>query len=135
MGAVGYADDIVLLAPSAMSLKKILHIYDRFGGSYDVTFNVSKYQLIHYNNHRDEFNGINHNGFFIKKSAFAYHLCNLIEPNPNKLYDLVINKFITSFNEINAMFRKASVNVKYHLFKIFCMNLYGSLFWDLSSGK
>ena len=54
--------------------------------------------------------------FSIKKSAFAYHLCNVIGPNPNKLYDLVINKFITSFNGINVMFRKASVNVKYHLF-------------------
>ena len=46
MGAVGYADDIALIAPSVMSLKKMLHICDRFGGSYDVTFNVSKYQLI-----------------------------------------------------------------------------------------
>ena len=135
MGAVGYADDIALIAPSVMSLKKMLHICDRFGGSYDVTFNVSKYQLIHYSNYRGEFNGINHNDFFIKKSDFACHLGNVIGPNPHKLYDLVINKFITSFNGLNVMFRKASVNVKYHLFKTFCMNLYGSLFWDLSSEK
>ena len=33
------------------------------------------------------------------------------------------------------MFRKASVNVKYHLFKIFCMNLYGTLFWGPSREK
>ena len=33
------------------------------------------------------------------------------------------------------MFRKASVNVKFHLFKTFCINLYGSLFWDLNSKK
>ena len=74
--------------------------------------------------------------FFIKKSAFAYHLGNVIGPNPNKLYDLVINKFITSFNGINVIFRKAYVNVKFHLFKTFCMNLYGSLFsQSLSSEK
>ena len=102
MGAVGYADDIVLLAPSVMSLKKMLHICDRFGGSYDVTFNVSKYQLIHYSNNRDEFNGINHNDFCIKKSAFTYHLCNVIGPNPNKLYDLVINLSPVSMEQMGA---------------------------------
>ena len=132
MGAVGYVDDIDLIAPSVMSLKKMLHIYDRCGCSYDVTFNVSKCQLIHYRNHWDEFND---NDIFIKKSDFACHLSNVIGSNPNKLYDLVINKFITRFNGLNVMFRKASVNVKYHLFKTFCMNLYGSLFWDLSNEK
>ena len=96
MGAVEYADDIVLLAPS---------VRFRFGGSYDVTFNVSKYQLIHYNNYRDEFNGVNYNDFFIKKSAFAYHLGNVIGPNPNKLYDLAINKFNFQWDKCN--FRKS----------------------------
>ena len=130
-----HADDIALIASSVMSLKKMLHICDRFGGSYDVTFNVSKYQLIYYSNYRDGLNGINYNDFFIKKSDFACHLGNVIGPNPNKLYDLVVNKFITSFNGLNVMYKKASVHVKYHLFKTFCMNLYGSLLRDLSSEK
>ena len=107
MGAVGYADDIALIAPSVMSLKKMLHICDRFGGSYDVTFNVSKYQLIHYSNYRDEFNDINHNDFFIKKSDFACHLGNVIGPNPDKLYDLVINKFITMFQWVECNVQKS----------------------------
>ena len=136
MGAVGYADDITLLAPSVMSLKKMLQICDIFGASYDVTFNVTKYQLVHFSNNKDEkFNGIKHCSNFIQKSDFACHLGNIIGPNPNKLYDVVINKFVTCFNGLNVIFRKASLNVKYHLFKTFCMNLYGSLFWDLSSEK
>ena len=44
-------------------------------------------------------------------------------------------EFITSFNGLNIMFRKVSVNVIYHSFKTFCMNLYGSIFWDLSNEK
>ena len=60
---------------------------------------------------------------------------NVIGPHPNKLYDLVINKIINSFNGLNAVLRKDSVNAIYHLFKTFCTKLYGSLFWDLSSGK
>ena len=41
--AVGYADDIAPIAPSAMSLKKMLNICDIFGAANDVPFNVSKY--------------------------------------------------------------------------------------------
>ena len=63
ISAVEYADDIALIAPSVTPLKKMLHICDRFGGSYDVTFNVSMYQLIPYINNRDEFNDIYHNDF------------------------------------------------------------------------
>ena len=107
MGAVGYADDIAVIAPSVMSLKKMIHICDRFGGFYHVTFNISKYQLIHYSNYRDEYNGFKHNDIFIEKSDFDCHFNNVIEPNPNKLHDLVINKFITSFNWLNVMFRKS----------------------------
>ena len=44
------------------------------------------------------------------KSDFVCHLGNVIGPNPNKLYDVFINKFITYFNGfLNVMFRKASV--------------------------
>ena len=61
MASIGYADDIALIAPSLMPLKKMPHVVcDRYGGSYDVTFNVPKYQLIHYSNYRDELNGIKH---------------------------------------------------------------------------
>ena len=126
MGAAGYADDIALIAPSVMIDLVVLMM------SHLMSPNIS---LFIFCNYRDEFNSIYHNDFFIKKSDFTCHLGNVIGPNPDKLYDLVINKFITCFNGLNVMFRKASVNVKYHLFKTFCMNLYGNLFWDLRSEK
>ena len=94
-----------------------------------VTFKIFKYERIHYSIYRDEFNGIKHDDIFIKESSFACHLGNVIGSNPNQLYDFVINKFITWFNGINVMFKKAS------LFKTFCMNLYGCLFWDFSNEK
>ena len=105
MGAVGYADDIALIAPSVMSLKKMLHICDRFDGSvlmmsHLMSPSISLFVIATI--YRDEFNGINHNDFCIKKPDFACQLGNVIGPNPNKLYDLVINKFITNFNGINV---------------------------------
>ena len=45
-GAVCYADDIVLLAPSASALQHMLHICESFASSYGLLFNASKTQLI-----------------------------------------------------------------------------------------
>ena len=136
MGAIGYVDDVALLSPSVMALKKMLHVCDLFGIDYNVSFNVDKYQLIHYGRdlkEKHQFTGLLYNNTFIKCTEAACHLGNIIGTDQSKIYDKVINNFITCFNGINAMFKKAYVNVKYHLFKSYCMNLYGSLFWDLGS--
>ena len=45
-GAVCYADDIVLLAPSASALQHMLHICESFASSHGLLFNASKTQLI-----------------------------------------------------------------------------------------
>ena len=51
MGAVGYADDVAILAQSVQSLKK--NIGDSFGKYYSVLFNVEKYQLLHYSTNKE----------------------------------------------------------------------------------
>ena len=42
VGALAYADDLVLLAPSANATRKMLAICDDFGERYSVTFNADK---------------------------------------------------------------------------------------------
>ena len=42
IGALAYADDIVLLAPSASAMCAMLHSCDTFAEQYNVIFNVSK---------------------------------------------------------------------------------------------
>ncbi len=45
-GAIGYADDVILLAPSFCGLNKMLDICKKFADSYDVLFNSSKSKLL-----------------------------------------------------------------------------------------
>ncbi len=45
-GALGYADDIVLLAPTLTNMDSILEICHKFANGYDVLFNSSKSKLI-----------------------------------------------------------------------------------------
>ena len=42
VGAMAYADDIVLLAPSASALRKMLAICDSYANEYHISFNASK---------------------------------------------------------------------------------------------
>ena len=46
VGAVCYADDIVLLAPCALALRVLLDICDTFASSHGLVFNAAKTQLI-----------------------------------------------------------------------------------------
>ena len=41
-GALGYADDLTLLAPTAMALSSMLRICEDFRARYDVLFNSKK---------------------------------------------------------------------------------------------
>ena len=47
-GAVGYADDISLVAPSIYALNKMCDICLEFAFEYDLQFNPSKCKLIKY---------------------------------------------------------------------------------------
>ena len=42
VGALAYADDIVLIAPSASALRKMLAICDSFATDYCISFNAKK---------------------------------------------------------------------------------------------
>ena len=113
MGALGYTHDITLIVKSIMAL----------GIAYNVSFNTSKFQFLQFSsvyNARDTITDVIHNNVFINYTNSASQLI--------LAGYTALNKFTTCFNGINVMFKSALTKVKYHLFKSFCMNLYGSLF-------
>jgi Reverse transcriptase (RNA-dependent DNA polymerase) len=46
VGALAYADDIVLIAPSPLAMRKLLAICDAYASEYDIEFNGSKSKLL-----------------------------------------------------------------------------------------
>ena len=46
VGALAYADDVVLLAPCASALRLMLHICNIYASSHGLVFNAAKTQLI-----------------------------------------------------------------------------------------
>lgn len=132
-GSLGYADDSMLLAPSVCSLKLMLDIVNKYGIEYDVLFNPEKNKLLCYSNNNAQIEGITYNNVFIKAETSTTHLGNPVGPGV-KYGDIksVTHKFIQAVNYVLAVFPKCHSNVKYQLFKTYCMPLYGAMLWDFS---
>ena len=134
MGTVAYADDVVILAPTVNALKSMLNICDDFGRDYQVLFNSNKYQLLHYSTSRKVIENIVHNNQVIECKALATHLGHTVGPcaKTNVIQD-GIDRLTTALNGIIASFHDAFTDVKYKLFKSYCMSLYGCVLWDFES--
>ena len=132
MGALAYADDLVLLAPTRSALLKLLEICSAFGNEYDVVFNPNKSKWLPYNKN-DEYEPIVMDGKTIEKVNQFIHLGNLIGPESmNDNFEFCINKFNSDVSILVAFFGKAFVSSRYNLFRSYCMSLYGSQLWDFS---
>jgi len=66
VGALAYADDIALLAPSASAMRRVLLCCDRYASDYNIIFNASKSKCIH-------FSPKGHNRNY--SEAYQYSLC------------------------------------------------------------
>ena len=47
VGALAYADDIVLLAPTARAMRKLLSLCDEFASAFNLLFNVKKWKCLY----------------------------------------------------------------------------------------
>ena len=52
-GAIGYADDLMILSPTVGGLKKMLNICEKFGDEYGVQYNATKTVCLLYSRQRD----------------------------------------------------------------------------------
>ncbi len=48
VGAIAYADDLILLAPTVIALRKLINICELYTAEYDIKFNVSKNKYMLY---------------------------------------------------------------------------------------
>ena len=97
-------------------------------------FNSSKYQLLNYSTNRKSIENTIHNNQIIECQSFATHLGHTIGPYSNtKAVQGGIDMFIISLNGNMASCCDAYVDVKYKLFKTYCMSLHACVLWDLDS--
>ena len=106
IGALGYADDVVIIAPTIYSLKSMLHIYDDFGKEFHVKFNSNKYQFLHYPCTNATVDNLRYDNHLIKCQSIATHLGHTIGPaTKTKAIEDGIDNFIVALNGIIATFK------------------------------
>jgi hypothetical protein len=112
VGALAYADDIVLLAPSATAMRKMLNITAE-----------RKYTLPFFTV----------GGHTIDNVDQFPHLGHVINSSLNDDADILFRRghFIGQVNNLLCCFKQLDSLVKNKLFKSFCGNVYGCQLWDL----
>ena len=141
LSVLAYADDVVILAPTASAMRKLLAICDGFANDYDVKFNASKTKCILFQpaccnkmscNAKPVFSIQNNNIEFVDSWPHLGHIIN------NKLNDCddIINRrniLLGQINDLLCYFGKLNPVVKTSLLYSYCSNLYGCELWDLTS--
>ena len=145
VGALAYADDIVLIAPTATALRKLLSICGDYASEYCISFNASKSKclaiLLLPNKRRDLRNCIRIECVFtinnqrIDNVESFTHLGHVITSRLDDASDISArrNDFIGQVNNMLCYFRKLTSCVKYRLFRSYCTSFYGCELWSLTT--
>jgi hypothetical protein len=142
VGALAYADDLVLLAPSANAMRSMLHVCDVYATQYNVLFNAKKSKCIccHPIGISKRFSrSFCYPSFFIGSQLIEYvekwpHLGHIISNDCDDSEDLSAKKssFIGQMNKIICTFPNVNYFTKTKLVKSYCTSFYGAELWDLS---
>ena len=137
VGALAYADDIVLLAPCASALRCMLNICNNFATEHGLTFNPNKTQLICFRRFKLITNPpvIRFQNVTLKYMDAVKHLGHILHYKLDDGPDIVraIKDLNKKANSMLYTFRSADPVVKTFLIKMYCLSLYGCHTWSLSS--
>ena len=145
VGALAYADDIVLLAPTPAAMRKMLSICDEFAAEYNVLFNASKSKCLYLYPkcrancllHRYDVSKLN---FTINRYSIEFvnnykHLGHVISNTLTDDDDISDKRsvFVGQSNNVLCYFAKLSTDVKLRLFFSYCTSFFGSELWRLDN--
>ena len=142
VGAVCYADDLALLAPSLSALRIMLDTCIRYASSHSLVFNASKTQLIRFSRTADSFcmDSSIHFSFLGQRLYFSksvIHLGHILTNDLSDSEDIASIKkdLCKKANCLLHIFSSCNPDIKTKLFRSFCLSLYGSALWNVSSSE
>ena len=131
-GALAFADDLSLLAPTLGAMQAMLTIYDEFALEYNVIFNATKKKCLCFG---DRFvSGCDKN--FIPNFVIAGTRIECVDQWPHLGYvidssrmddvdiNTKLNKFRGQVNNVLCWFYKCDVLIRLKLFTAYCMNFF-----------
>ena len=94
-GAFGYADDVVLLAPSLAALREMVSICETYATEYHLLFNPSKSKLMYFNISHDNLS-VKLCGKEVLLVSHETYLGNFIGSD---IFDRAITQSVCAFNQ------------------------------------
>ena len=137
VGALGYADDIILLAPCPSALRLMLKMCESFASSYGLKFNASKTQLISFSLSPSNLcnTQIYFCGQLLEFCNSVCHLGHYLTYDLSDDEDIVFRSrdFLKKGNLLFYNFKFCSPSTLTFLLRSFCLSLYGCALWRLDS--
>ena len=126
-GAIGYADDLVLLSPSLYVLRSMIKVCEKYAHDYDILFNPKKSKLMCFN--VDDTSTINIT--LCKKPVEivdnVQYLGNVVSLDIcNRHIDSIVQNFWYKHNCLRGSFNMANSRTLCRLHSTYCSNVYGS---------
>ena len=140
VGILGYADDLLLLAPSHDALQEMITNCGKFAKELNLSFSVhddprkSKTKCIAFLNKERSLTNISLNGKDLPWVKTAKHLGCKITDEPGSLKSDLMEKraiYINKVNELSQEFYYADPSTKVRINNIFNSYFYGSPLWNL----
>ena len=141
--SLAYADDIILLAPSARAMRRMLSICNNFGDQYNVIFNNTKSKCITFPSLLKACSttapppSFEIGGKLIENVDQWPHLGHIFNAHLTDDDDILTrrNSFIGQTNSFLCNFSMLDPQTKNLLFKQYCSSHYGCVLWDLTNSK
>jgi hypothetical protein len=137
--SLGYADDVILMAPSRFALRRQLQVCSAYAEEYNIAFNPAKSKVILVPRKGTPAAAmINEEPITFMGSAIDFvqtdrHLgCQIGNLTADEVIDAAIKDFNVRAATLRSHFFWLLPQAKYCLFKSNCMPLYGCALWDFS---
>ena len=144
-GVVGYADDLLLMAPSRSAMETMLKICEDYAGEHNLEFSTdpnpvkSKSKCIFMCGHLNKAKPVNLQlyGVDLPWVDTATHLGNELSWECNMDQDMKCKRgsFIGRSTEVRESFGFAQPNQVLQAVKTYCFDMYGAMTWSLFSEK
>ena len=125
---LSYADDMVILSPSATALQKLLDICSVYSEKYDIVYNVKKSVCMVFNSGKYKITNLPrvYLAGVLPEYVERYKYIGMIIHVQNDDYDITrqLRSIILRTNILLRTFSNCSIQVKLHLFQSYCTNLY-----------
>ena len=136
-GAFAYADDVVLLAPCASALRRMLQICSSFAISHKLAFNADKTQLtcFYAPSVRPITPFISFNGTQLTYSDEVIHLGHVLTSTLDDTADILraVKDMNRKMNSLLCLFYFVDPHIKTFLLQSYCLALYGCCLWSLNA--